>query len=189
MVSTGRSRFSGKELVLVLGGARSGKSSWALRYTEEEYRSYLFVATAQVLDEEMAERVRLHRESRGPEWNLIEEPMEISQVLQEKCGHVESVLIDCLTVWLSNVMLNKGEGGIDLYQDGLLKALGKRKQAVIVVSNEVGAGIVPEHAMGRNFRDFAGLLNQKVAAIADRVVLMVAGLPLFLKGPQVVTKG
>ena len=165
-----------------MGGARSGKSSWALRYAEEHYRSYLFLATAQIRDSEMDERVRLHKESRGPKWTLLEEPIEISDALLTKCNNFEAVLIDCLTVWLSNVLLRVGGGEIDLYQDRFLKTLSKRRQAIIMVSNEVGTGIVPEYAMGRRFRDIAGVLNQNVAAMADKVIFMIAGIPTYIKG-------
>ena len=171
-----------KELVLVLGGARSGKSSWALRYTEKRYHSPLFLATAEVLDDEMEQRVTLHKASRGPGWKLVEEPLDIANVLEKSRGDVDAVLIDCLTIWLSNVLLKMGEDAVVSQQDRLISALSRRKQAVIVVANEVGMGIVPEHALGRQFRDFAGVLNQKTAAIADRVVLLTAGLPMFLKG-------
>lgn len=173
-----------KELVFVLGGARSGKSSWALQYTERQYRSYLFLATARVLDEEMTERVRLHRESRGPKWNLLEEPLEIPEALRTKCSHYEAVLIDCLTVWLGNMLLEKRERDIGPYEDVLLRTLAARKQAIIIVANEVGAGIVPDNPLGRKFRDLAGQLNQKVAALADKVIFIVAGLPTYLKGAQ-----
>ena len=169
------------ELLLVLGGARSGKSSWALRYAEEQYQPCIFIATAEVMDEEMAERVRLHKESRGPAWKLIEEPLNIDNALETDCAHAEAVLIDCMTVWLSNVLLKRGKEEVSAYQNRLLKVLSRRRQAVIIVSNEVGAGIVPEHPLGREFRDLAGILNQKLAAIADRVVLTVAGIPVKIK--------
>ena len=172
-----------KELLLVLGGARSGKSSWALRYTEEHYHSYLYLATALIFDKEMAERVKQHQESRGPEWSLIEEPVEIAETLRTKCSNFDAVLADCMTIWLSNVLLQKGEKNIEPYQDSLLETLSARKQAIIIVSNEVGAGIVPENPLGRKFRDIAGQLNQKIAQLADKVVFMIAGLPMYLKGP------
>jgi len=174
--------LSGNELILVLGGARSGKSSWALRYTETHYRSCFFLATAEVLDDEMAERVRLHKLSRGPEWNLVEEPLNIAHVLEQKCAGADAVLIDCLTVWLSNVLLKSGEESVPFFQEGLLRAFAKRKQSVIAVANEVGMGIVPEYPLGRKFRDFAGTLNQEIAAMADKVVFTMAGLPTYLKG-------
>ncbi|MBC8418677.1 MAG: bifunctional adenosylcobinamide kinase/adenosylcobinamide-phosphate guanylyltransferase [Proteobacteria bacterium] len=174
-------KSKGNEFILVLGGAKSGKSSWALRYAEEHHKSCLFLATAEVKDKEMAERVRLHKESRGPHWKLIEEPLNIAEALQTGCAQADAVLIDCVTIWLSNILLKKGREKIIPYQDRLLEALSRRQQAVIVVSNEVGAGIVPEHPLGREFRDLAGMLNQKLAAMADKVVMTVAGIPVRIK--------
>ncbi len=176
------SKSSGKELILVLGGARSGKSSWALRYIEEHYDSYIFLATAEALDEEMVERVRLHKKSRGPKWELLEEPLEIAEALETKCEGVDAVLIDCLTVWLSNVLLKMGEEQVALYQDRLLNTLFGKRQTIIIVANEVGTGIVPEYPVGRKFRDIAGTINQKIAALADKVVFVVAGIPICVKG-------
>ncbi len=170
-----------REIVLVLGGARSGKSSWALNYTQEHYESCLFIATAEVKDEEMAERVRLHQASRGPMWDLLEEPLHIADALCQKCGQADAVLIDCLTVWLSNVFLKEGKAGVAAYQQRLIEAIADTPKTLIMVSNEVGTGIVPVHPLGRDFRDLAGFLNQKMAALADKVVLTVAGLPLQLK--------
>jgi adenosylcobinamide kinase/adenosylcobinamide-phosphate guanylyltransferase len=171
-----------KELILVLGGTRSGKSSWALQYTETQYRSYLFLATARALDEEMTERIRLHKSSRGPDWQLIEEPVEISEAIRTRCRGVEAVLIDCLTVWLSNVLLEKGDEKIDGYQDDFLETLSAREQTVVVVSNEVGMSVVPESPLGRKFRDLSGQINQKIADMADKVIFLTAGLPMYLKG-------
>ena len=170
-----------KEIVLVLGGARSGKSAWALEYVEKNYGSHLFLATAEVLDEEMAHRVDLHRKARGPKWQVREEPLDIAQVLAPGNCHVEAVLIDCTTIWLSNVLLQKGADRVSAYEEGLLEALARSDPSVIIVSNEVGSGIVPEHPLGRQYRDMAGSLNRKMAAAADRVVLVVAGLPIQLK--------
>jgi adenosylcobinamide kinase/adenosylcobinamide-phosphate guanylyltransferase len=175
---------STKEFVFVLGGARSGKSSWALRYTEERYESYLFLATAEVMDEEMAERVRLHQESRSAKWRLLEEPLKLAAALETKCAGVDAVLIDCLTVWLSNVLLKMGGEQVVQYEDQLLKSFSGRDQAIIVVANEVGTGVVPEYALGRKFRDLAGSLNQRIAGMADKVFYMIAGLPMCLKGNQ-----
>lgn len=171
-----------KEIVLVLGGARSGKSSWALEYVERAYRSHIFLATAQVLDEEMAERVRLHKEARGPSWELLEEPIDLPGVLRARCRHADAVLVDCLTIWLSNILLHKGEDAVDEYRKELGEALRDIPGSAVLVSNEVGMGIVPAHTLGRKFRDAAGFLNQEIASIADRVVLIVAGLPMWLKG-------
>ena len=171
-----------KELVFVLGGARSGKSSWALRYTEEYYASHVFMATAQALDSEMEERIRRHKEARGPQWGLIEEPLEIAKALVENCMGFEAVLLDCLTVWLSNVLSEKGDERVDEYVPKLIEALKKTEHSIIVVSNEEGLGNIPDNPLGRKFRDLAGHLNQEIAKIADKVILMVAGLPMYLKG-------
>jgi adenosylcobinamide kinase/adenosylcobinamide-phosphate guanylyltransferase len=173
------------ELLLVLGGARSGKSRFALRYIEEHYRSYVFLASAEMGDPEMVARVKLHQQSRGPHWGLLEEPLAIARALEESCEGVEAVLVDCLTLWLSNVLLQKGEEAIPLYHQELLQVLQKRSRAIVLVSNEVGLGLVPEIPLGRQFRDLAGRLNQEVAALADKVVFMVAGLPMQIKGPPV----
>ncbi len=172
----------GQEILLVLGGARSGKSSWAQRYVERNHRSRLFLATAEVLDGEMAERVRLHREARGPEWQLVEEPLDLAGALENRCGGADAVLVDCLTVWLSNVMLKVDEARVPNYRRRLVETLEARRRSTVLVSNEVGMGIVPEHPLGRRFRDEAGALNQAVARAADRVVLLAAGLPVWLKG-------
>jgi len=170
-----------KELIFVLGGARSGKSSWAVQYAQEHYQNPLFLATARALDEEMAARIRLHQAGRGPTWALIEEPLELAEALTTRCGAHELIVVDCLTLWLSNILLEKGEAQVHHFLDRLADALGERKQAVIAVSNEVGLGLVPENRLGRLFRDLAGMVNQRVAALADTVVFMVAGLPMFLK--------
>lgn len=170
------------EIVLVMGGARSGKSTWALRYVERSYRSRLFLATARSLDEEMRERIRLHQAARGPEWRLVEEPLDLAAALGARCGEADAVLVDCLTVWLSNVMLERGRDAVPEQRERLLDALEARSRSTVLVSNEVGMGVVPEHPLGRSFRDEAGALNQAVAGLADRVVLLVAGLPMWLKG-------
>ncbi|MBW2116657.1 MAG: bifunctional adenosylcobinamide kinase/adenosylcobinamide-phosphate guanylyltransferase [Deltaproteobacteria bacterium] len=175
---------STKEFIFVMGGARSGKSSWALRYAEEHYGSYIYLATAEVLDEEMAERVRLHRESRSAKWGLVEEPLMIAEALETKCAGVDAVLIDCLTVWLSNVLLKMGDEQVATYEDRLLETISRNRQAIIAVANEVGTGVVPEYALGRKFRDLAGSLNQRIAGMADKVFYMIAGLPMCVKGNQ-----
>jgi adenosylcobinamide kinase/adenosylcobinamide-phosphate guanylyltransferase len=130
----------------------------------------------------MEQRVRLHRAARGPEWALVEEPVALSEAIRTKCGQAEIVLLDCLTMWLSNVLLEAGEAAAEVHQIHLLDTLTLRERSLILVSNEVGMGIVPEHPLGRVFRDYAGFLNQRVAGLADRVVFVVAGLPLYLKG-------
>ncbi len=170
------------ELMLVLGGARSGKSGFAIRYIEDHYHSYLYLASAEIGDPEMAERIKHHRQGRGPQWGLVEEPLEIAQALGNRCDGVEAVLVDCLTLWLSDVLLQKGEEAVPNYRQELIGALKTRNRAIVLVSNEVGLGIVPETHLGREFRDLAGRLNQEVAALADKVVFTVAGLPMTVKG-------
>ncbi|RPI79528.1 MAG: bifunctional adenosylcobinamide kinase/adenosylcobinamide-phosphate guanylyltransferase [Desulfobacteraceae bacterium] len=170
------------DLILVLGGARSGKSSFALHYIEDHYHTYLYLASAEIGDPEMASRVKHHRRDRGPQWGLVEEPLEIAQVLEKRCEGVEVGLVDCLTLWLSNILLQKGAEAVPAYQQELLQALRKRRRAIVLVANEVGLGIVPETPLGRQFRDLAGRLNQEVAVLADQVVFTVAGLPMTVKG-------
>jgi adenosylcobinamide kinase/adenosylcobinamide-phosphate guanylyltransferase len=162
-------------LTLVLGGARSGKS----RYAEELIggRPAAYVATAQAGDSEMAERIRLHRSRRGTNWTTHEAPIELAAAL--RAAAPRPTLVDCLTLWLSNVML--AERDVAAEQATLLGCLGELKSPAVLVANEVGLGIVPDNALARAFRDHAGRLNQAIAAIAGRVVFVAAGLPLVLK--------
>jgi len=174
-------------LTLVLGGARSGKSRYAeALIAAAGAPSALYVATAEALDAEMAERIRRHRARRaaahGVAWETVEAPLDLVGRLADlacDCARGRPILVDCLTLWLSNLML----AGSDVAAEtgalvGALPALGG---PVVLVANEVGLGIVPENALARAFRDHAGQLNQAVAAIAERVVLLAAGLPLVLK--------
>jgi adenosylcobinamide kinase/adenosylcobinamide-phosphate guanylyltransferase len=164
-------------LALVLGGARSGKSRYAETLVEAA-GSGVYLATAAALDAEMAERIRRHRERRGKSWTTLEEPLEIARALTAVAAG-RPVLVDCLTLWLSNVIAAGRD--VERETDALIDALAHRDAPVIAVANEVGLGIVPENALARLFRDHAGRLNQRVAARADRVVFMAAGLPLTLK--------
>jgi len=163
---------------LVLGGARSGKSRYAESLITASKPPWTYIATAEAGDEEMAARIRIHRERRGSSWRTIEAARELATVLAE-C-ETTPVLVDCLTLWLSNVVLARAD--IDDEINRLEKALLAMKAPIVLVANEVGLGIVPEHPLGRQFRDWQGILNQHMAAQADRVVLMVAGLPLVVKG-------
>jgi adenosylcobinamide kinase / adenosylcobinamide-phosphate guanylyltransferase len=167
-------------LALVLGGARSGKSRYAETLVEAA-GSGVYLATAAALDAEMAERIRRHRERRGKSWTTLEEPLEIARALTAVAAG-RPVLVDCLTLWLSNVIAAGRD--VERETDALIDALAHRDAPVIAVANEVGLGIVPENALARLFRDHAGRLNQRVAARADRVVFMAAGLPLVLKEPR-----
>ena len=170
------------KLTFVLGGARSGKS----RYGENVIATlpppwqppWTYVATAEALDAEMAARIEAHRARRGPQWRTIEAPRDLAAAL--RACEATPVLVDCLTLWLSNHMLADAE--IELEMARLEDALAAAKTPIVLIANEVGSGIVPDHPLGRKFRDLQGVLNQRMAARADRVVLVVAGLPLALKG-------
>lgn len=162
----------------MLGGARSGKSRYAESLITALPPPWAYVATAEAGDEEMAERIKAHRARRSEDWRTLEAPRDLVTAVAA-CEEMP-VLIDCLTLWLSNLML--AEADIDPEVERLEKALAAAVAPVVMVANEVGSGIVPDHPLGRRFRDLQGTLNQRLAAGADRVVLMVAGLPLALKG-------
>lgn len=163
-------------VTLVLGGARAGKSGYALALLG----GGLFVATAEAGDAEMAERIAAHRAERGASWTTIEEALDLAGVVRRHAHDVRPMLVDCLTLWLSNLMHRDHD--IDHATAALLAALDERKSETVFVSNEVGLGIVPDNALARRFRDAQGTLNRRIAARADRVVFMAAGLPLTLKG-------
>jgi adenosylcobinamide kinase/adenosylcobinamide-phosphate guanylyltransferase len=166
------------QLTLVLGGARSGKSRYAESLIAALPPPWSYVATAEPLDKEMSERIGAHRARRGSQWRTIEAPRDLEAALA--AGATTPVLIDCLTLWLSNLMLAGADMEAEMAR--LEDALAAATSPVIMVANEVGSGIVPDHPLGRRFRDLQGVLNQRIAARADRVVLMVAGLPLAVKG-------
>ena len=168
--------------LLVLGGARSGKSRFAQQLAERRWKRPLYLATAEVKDKEMARRIRTHRQARGARWRCVEEPLDIADVLATGSANADGVLVDCMTLWLSNILLKEGSGAIQKRRQTLLESVKKFRRDLILVSNEVGMGIVPENELGREFRDQAGWLNQALAAEADTVVFVVAGLPLVLKG-------
>ncbi|HWZ67916.1 MAG TPA: bifunctional adenosylcobinamide kinase/adenosylcobinamide-phosphate guanylyltransferase [Stellaceae bacterium] len=169
-------------VTLVLGGARSGKSRYAERMVENAAASGgTYCATAEAGDAEMAERIAAHRARRGPFWRTVEEPLALSPVIATETTPERPLLIDCLTLWLSNLLL--APKPIDEEADMLCGALRLAAGPVVLVANEVGLGLVPETPLGRQFRDAAGRLNQQVAALADRVVFVAAGLPLVLKEP------
>jgi adenosylcobinamide kinase/adenosylcobinamide-phosphate guanylyltransferase len=164
---------------LVLGGARSGKSRYAEQAIEAATGGGLYLATGTAGDAEMAARIAQHKARRGPAWTTIEEPIEIARRIEAEARPDRPILVDCLTLWLSNLM-HAGRG-IDAETERLMAALAAARGPVVLVANEVGLGIVPESALGRAFRDHAGRLNQRVAAAAERVVFMAAGLPMPLK--------
>jgi adenosylcobinamide kinase/adenosylcobinamide-phosphate guanylyltransferase len=165
-------------LTLVLGGARSGKSRYAESLITLLPPPFVYVATAEAGDAEMAERIAVHRSRRGVAWQTVEAPHDLAGALSAVPTGTP-VLVDCLTLWLSNRMLAKADLGAEI--NCLERALDDVVGPVVMVANEVGSGIVPDNALARRFRDLQGALNQRLAARADRVVLMVAGLPLHVK--------
>jgi adenosylcobinamide kinase/adenosylcobinamide-phosphate guanylyltransferase len=172
-------------LTLICGGAKSGKSSYAQSLAESYPGPRLYVATAEALDDEMHSRIARHQKSRGPQWQTREEPLDLAAVLKEADGNYGVILVDCLTLWLSNLLTRPPRNQVDpaLEIDRLVAALTTLQTPLLLVSNEVGGGIVPDNALAREFRDMSGSLNQRLAQLADRVVLVVCGLPLVLK-PQ-----
>ena len=162
---------------LVIGGARSGKSRHAEQLIMAQPPPWMYIATAESWDDEMKARIAEHRGRRGERWQTVEAPLDLAASLQ---AAPSAALVDCLTLWLSNLML--AERDIDAEILRLEQIMDARQAPLVLVSNEVGSGIVPDNALARRFRDWQGRLNQRIAASADRVVLMVAGLPMVLKG-------
>ena len=165
-------------LTLVLGGARSGKSRYAEGLIARLPHPWIYIATAEVGDGEMAARIAAHRAHRAAGWQTVEAPRELPEALNQAPA-AAAVLVDCLTLWLTNVML--GSFDVEKMTGKLEDALRARGGETVLVSNEVGLGIVPESELGRRFRDAQGVLNQRMATLADRVVLMVAGHPVKVK--------
>ncbi len=166
--------------LLVLGGAKSGKSAYAEALVERMRPGYLYLATSQVLDEEMEQRVRAHRERRSENWETIECPFELPRTLHGLGGSGRPVLVDCITLWLSNLLCFSSDNPATAV-DALCDSVSAADYPLVIVSNEVGAGIVPENALARQYRDLAGSTNQRLARICASVALVVAGLPLRLK--------
>lgn len=165
---------------LVLGGARSGKSVFAERLVAQSGLDAVYIATGQAYDDEMNERIATHKERRGSIWTTVEEPLDLTGALAAHAGEERAVLVDCLTLWLTNLMM--AERDITAETARLVAAIPELPGMVLFVSNEVGLGIVPENRMAREFRDHAGRLNQAIAAAADEVYFIAAGLPLKMKG-------
>ncbi len=172
--------LSASRLTLIVGGARSGKSRHAEALTTAGPAPWLYIATAEARDEEMRARIAEHRARRGDNWRTREVPFDLAAAVADPGEECAAILIDCLTLWLTNIML----AGRDVAAERatLLADLARADRPVIAVSNEVGLGIVPDNALARRFRDEQGRLNAEIAALADHVVLMAAGLPLTLKG-------
>ncbi|PPR26812.1 MAG: Bifunctional adenosylcobalamin biosynthesis protein CobP [Alphaproteobacteria bacterium MarineAlpha10_Bin1] len=164
---------------LVLGGARSGKSRYAEELLAAAQGACVYIATAEARDAEMAARIAEHQARRGDNWQTVEQPLDLVAALQAHSGANSAVLVDCLTLWLSNLMAASRDIAEETRQ--LVRTLSGLEGHAVLVSNEVGQGIVPENAVAREFRDHAGRLNQAVAAAVDEVVLITAGLPQRLK--------
>lgn len=174
-----------RKLIFITGGCRSGKSRFALDYANQHFSKKLYLATCEVLDEEMARRVEIHKEMRGKEWLTIEEPIEVVQKVVEYGNEVEVILIDCITLWISNLLIKwKSDERIMAEVEKLTQTFKKNSSSFIIVSNEVGMGIVPAEPLSRRFRDLAGWTNQKISHSVDKVVFMVSGIPIFLKGDK-----
>lgn len=165
--------------VLVLGGARSGKSRTALQLAEQASLQRIYVATAQAFDDEMRERIALHRLERDRSWQTVDAPFELPQAIQAQTAPNKAVLVDCLTLWLSNIVLAERDPPHETGR--LIQAVRDARGPLILVSNEVGQGIVPSTPLGRSFRDEQGRLNQKIAEACDAVVFVAAGCPILLK--------
>jgi adenosylcobinamide kinase / adenosylcobinamide-phosphate guanylyltransferase len=168
-------------VTLITGGARSGKSNYALDLSRNARNAY-FVATAEITDDEMAERIARHKAERGEAFRTVEEPVDLAYAIRTLPKDADVAVVDCLTVWLGNLMHRGFKGsGLPPEAISLLDALKSPPTELIIVTNEVGMGLVPETPMGRAFRDSAGRINQEVARIADRVVFLVSGLPIVVK--------
>lgn len=167
-------------LTFITGGARSGKSARAQKLAEDHGGELVYLATAQAFDDEMTDRIARHQLDRGPRWRTVECPIDLPEAIARETAQNRVLLVDCLTLWTSNLLL--AEHDFAAASQRLIDALSLIRAPVIVVSNEVGMGIVPDNALARQFRDMAGRLNQDIAAIADRAELVVAGLVVPLKG-------
>jgi adenosylcobinamide kinase/adenosylcobinamide-phosphate guanylyltransferase len=165
--------------LLVLGGARSGKSRYAEARILASPGEPVYIATAQAFDDEMAERIARHCENRGAGWRTVEAPLDVPEAIAAESGAGAAVLVDCLTLWATNLLM--AEVDVDAATDRLLLALRSHAGPLAIVSNEIGLGIVPDNALSRRFRDVAGRLNQAVASAVDEVQFIAAGLPLRLK--------
>jgi len=172
-------------MIFVTGGCRSGKSQFALDYANRHFHKKLYLATCEALDEEMAKRIEDHRKRRGPDWRTVEEPIRVAEAIRQLGNNVEVILLDCITLWLSNLLMRQKSGHEIMSEvSKLIDTVTQDQTSFIVVSNEVGMGIVPGEPLGRRFRDLSGMANQKIAEVADRVVFMVSGIPIFLKGKE-----
>lgn len=171
------------KMIFVLGGARSGKSRYAVDSAKKSGKKTVFIATATALDEEMKERIRLHKISRPKAWGLVEEPLNLNGVILGLKPAYHAAIIDCVGLWVSNLLMaDMKDGAIEKSIEELTQSIFKAKVGLmIMVSNEVGGGVVPGDPLSRRFRDLVGLANQKIAAKADEVIVMQAGIPVKIK--------
>ena len=167
---------------LILGGVRSGKSRLAERLARESGQSVVYVATARPEDDEMRARIESHRHRRPADWTLIEEPLELARVIHRESAFGRCLLIECLTLWLTNLLMNEDEPRLQREIDALLEAVEQAAGSLILVGNETNLGVVPLGELSRRFCDLAGRLHQDLATRCDRVIMTMAGLPLTLKG-------
>ena len=171
-----------KNITLVIGGCKSGKSSHALTLAENTGKKPVFMATCVPLDDEMKERVRRHQLERSDLWETVDVPLDLTEAVASRGKKGSVLLVDCITLWITNLLLEFNDPNrVYDHVDSLIDAMNQAPCPVILVSNEVGAGIVPENSLARTFRDTAGIANQKLAAAANRVVWMVAGIPSVIK--------
>ncbi|WP_324732779.1 bifunctional adenosylcobinamide kinase/adenosylcobinamide-phosphate guanylyltransferase [Pseudomonas paeninsulae] len=169
-------------LELILGGARSGKSRLAEKLAGESGLAVTYIATGQALDGEMSARIQQHQERRPAYWALLEEPHELARVLRENAAEGHCLLVDCLTLWLSNLLLLDDQARLDAERDALLECLSALPGRILLVSNETGLGVVPLGKLSRRYVDQAGWLHQALAERCQRVIFTLAGLPMLLKG-------
>ncbi len=170
-------------MTFITGGCRSGKSRYALDYADRHFSKKIYLATCEALDEEMAQRIERHKMLRGPEWRTIEEPIQIVDQIRLHGEGVEVILLDCLTLWLSNLLIKWDDDSRIIKETGrLIDTMKQSQTSFLIVSNEAGMGIVPADPLSRRFRDLSGMANQKMAEAAHTAILMVSGIPVFLKG-------
>ena len=171
-----------RKVLFIIGGCRSGKSSHALFLANQIPGHKIFIATCMPHDKEMEERVLLHKKQRSRAWTTLEAPIRLSEEISKNSQKENVILVDCLTLWISNLLLeNNNQKNVDGHIRKLIQSLEKAQCPIILVSNEVGTGIVPENRLARRFRDTAGFTNQRVAACANKVIWMVAGIPVGVK--------
>ncbi len=172
-------------MIFVTGGCRSGKSQFALDFANRHFQKKLYLATCEALDEEMDRRIKDHRKRRGLDWHTVEEPIKIAEAIKQHQHDMDVILLDCITLWLSNLLMRqKSDDEILNEVSRLAETVQQGRTSFIFVSNEVGMGIVPVEPLGRRFRDLSGMANQKIAEVADKVIFMVSGIPTFLKGKE-----